>query len=331
MLDVVTVVDKLAEFNLVRPNKIINGWYSIYCPFHNSGQERRASCGILLADDYRNGVKYPAGYTHCFTCGRASTLEETVSDILKNHSITTSGIEWLKQNIPGYEELAEIEPLISNELLENLTNKYAIKDIQARMSAEPSYISEEELASYRYTVPYMYERRLTDEIIAEYDIGVDLNWIPSGRKNPVPCITFPVKDIEGRTLFICRRSIKGKLYNYPQGINKPVYGIDKLAKGTKSVVICESCINALTAKIYGYEAVALLGTGNAYQVNQLKQLGVEEFVLAMDGDEAGRKASARLKRQLQSVAIVWTINMPDGKDVNDCEKEEFVRLYEERE
>ena len=50
----------------------------------------------------------------------------------------------------------------------------------------------------------------------------------------------------------------------------------------------------------------------------------------MDGDDAGRKAAERLKRQLKSVAIVWVIDMPEGKDLNDCDKSTFDQLYLER-
>ena len=90
-------------------------------------------------------------------------------------------------------------------------------------------------------------------------------------------------------------------------------------------------INCLTCESWGYHAVALLGTGNSYQINQLKRLGCHEFVLCFDGDEAGRKATERLKNQLKSIAIVWSIKMLDGKDVNDLDKRTFDQLYSEKE
>jgi len=83
--------------------------------------------------------------------------------------------------------------------------------------------------------------------------------------------------------------------------------------------------------VYGYNAVALLGTGNSYQMDQLRRLGCSEFVICMDGDEAGRKATEKLRNQLKSVAIVWSISMPAGKDLNDCSKQEFDQLYEDKE
>lgn len=330
-MDVIQVVDKLAEYKLVRPNKIINNYYSVYCPFHSNGQERKPSCGVVIRDEYRNGQKYEAGSWHCFACGIYKDMQTAVTEILKSRSINISGIEWLKQNVPGFEDEYVFESLIPDSLLEDVNNKFALDYIKDKTEDSVTYVSESELASYRFTVPYMYERKLTDEIIAKYDVGVDMHWIPPGRKKEVPCITFPVRDEYGRTLFFCRRSISGKLFSLPSGVTKPVYGLDMIPKGTSSIIICESIFNALTAEVYGFHAVALMGTGNSYQLNQLKRLGCREFVICMDGDEAGRKATEKLKRQLSNIAIVWSIKMPDGKDLNDCTKEEFLQLYEEKE
>lgn len=329
-MDVVVILEKLESLGYIRLGRIINNYYQIYCPFHNDGNERKASCGVLMHEERRNGRRYPQGWVHCFTCGYAKTLPEAISDILKSKSVPKSGLDWLKENIPGFEPDLDIELLVPTELMSDIQNQFALEYIQNATTGTIQFVSEEELTRYRYTVPYMYERKLTDELIEMFDVGVDMNWVPPGRKKPVPCITFPVRDREGRTLFICRRSISGKLYNYPDEVVKPVYGIDMIPPGCKSVVICESILNAITSWKYGHPAVALLGTGNAYQVQQLKELGVPEYVICMDGDEAGRKATNRLYKALKSTAMIWRIHMPDGKDLNDCEESEFESLYEAR-
>lgn len=327
-MDILEVIDKLAEFELIRKHKRVGNYMQIYCPFHNDGKERKPSCGILLVDEFRGGKKYPQGFTHCFTCGYAHTIDQTITDLLKQQNIQKSGVDWLVENIPGFElEDTESDFLIPNELMGALLSKYAVDYISTLTSKKQEYVSEAELAKYRFTVPYMYERKLTDELIEKFDVGFDANWIPPGRKKPVPCITFPVRDINGNTLFFCRRAISTKLFNYPQGVTKPVYGLYELPNGCKSVVVCESCFNAITSTRYGRPAVALLGTGNSYQIQQLKELGVREFILAFDPDEAGQRATAKLKKALRSVAIVWSFDgIPPGKDINDLTQEEFDAL-----
>lgn len=334
-MDVVLILETLSQHGLLKLNRPMNEWYSVYCPFHegsgSDGLERRPSCGVSLQMQVRNGQTYPEGMWHCFSCQAAYSMEEGVTKILENHNINMQGRDWLAQNVPGYEPDNDLAHLIDPDLINAVQSQYAVKQLQEKLNKTPTYVSEEELASYRYVVPYMYERRLNDSIIEKYDVGYDANWIPPGRKKPVPCITFPVRDAEGHTLFICRRSVKGKLYNYPEGVLKPVYGLDMIPKDAKCVIICESIINALTAIVYGYNAVALLGTGNSYQIQQLKQMNVQEFIICTDGDDAGRRAAKKLENNLKKVAMIWTIKMPDGKDLNDLEKDEFDKLYQERE
>lgn len=329
-MDVILILEKLESLGLIRLHKVINDYYQIYCPFHNDGNERKPSCGVLLQEQYRNGQKYPQGWVHCFTCGYAKTLPEAISDILKSKSISKSGEDWLLENIPGFESTSDFEFLLPDNLVADIQSKYALDYIQRQVQPAPQYVTEEELSKYRYTVPYMYERKLTDELIEKFDVGVDMNWVPPGRKKAVPSLTFPVRDREGHTLFVCRRSIEGKFFSIPKDVTKPVYGIDMIPPNCKSVVICESIINCLTCWRYGYPAVALLGTGNAYQIQQLRELGVNEYTVCMDGDEAGERATNKLKRNLKNVAIIWEIHMPDGKDVNDLDKDQFEKLYKSR-
>ena len=330
MLNIVDVVDKLANFGLIRTRKHSGDWYQCYCPFHNEGKEKKPSFGILLNDRQQNGVFYPRGFSHCFACSYAAPLPKLVQDIIKVKNVSVDAVKWIEENIPELDDKVDYDKLIDPKITESVVSSLIINDLKSRMREEPKYVSEEELASYRFVVPYMYERKLTDDIIEKFDVGYDGNWIPPGRKKPVPCITFPVHDYKGRTLFLCRRSIQGKLYNYPTGITKTLYGIDMIPQGCKSVIVCESIINALTLWTWGYVAVALMGTGNQVQVTQLKRLGVNEIVICMDGDEAGSRATEKLKNQLKEVCIISRIKMLEGKDVNDIDKETFEKLYGER-
>lgn len=330
-MDIIGILEKLQSDGLIRLNKVVGKYYSIYCPFHNNGNERKPSCGVLLEDEIKNGVVYKAGWTHCFTCGYAKTLPEMISDLLKEHSISKSGIDWLKDNVPDFDvtDINNDDRLLSKDTVVGLNNLYAINYIKSftNIDTTPNYVTEEELVSYRYTVPYMYERKLNDELIEKFDVGFDANWVAPGRKKATPCITFPVRDINGNTLFIVRRSIEGKFFSMPKDIEKPVYGLYELPKNCKSVILVESCFNALTCYRYGKPALALLGTGTPYQINQLKQLGIQEFILGFDPDEAGQKATNRLKRGLKQNAIIWEFKgIPLNKDINDLTEEEFNNL-----
>ena len=332
-IDPESVIQKVGEMGLIDIIRPVGDWYQCRCPIHNNGEEKKPSCGISLREQYRNGKRYPALHLHCFSCNYTGSLADALTEVLKRKGIDRSGLDWLKDNVPGFdEEEVEFDYLLSPDLSAALTHKYAIDYINSQIISETKqYVPEEELATYRLTVPYMYQRGLTDDIIEKYDIGYDAKFIPPGRKKPLPCITFPVKDINGNTLFLCRRSVEGKFFHYPQGVEKSVYGLYELPKGVKSVIICESCLNALRLISFGYNAVALLGTGTSYEIEQLKQLGVQEFILCLDGDEAGQRGAEKLKRALSKVAIVWTVHMPPDKDANDCKtKDEFDQYFNAR-
>lgn len=325
-MEVVKILELLASHNLIKLHKVSGSYYQVHCPFHNNGQERRPSCGVLLEDQVRNGRTYRQGNWHCFTCGYADSMQNAINTIFSTHSVTPQFKQEILDLI-GSEDSDEFDLLIPEGMMKSLNSKYAVNHLKSLTEKPVSYVSDEELESYRFTVPYMYERGLTDELIEKYDIGFDANYIPKGRKRPVPCITFPVRDKNGNTLFIARRSVEGKFFFLPEYADKPVYGLYELPKNAKSVVIVESVFNMTSCVKFGRPAVALLGTGNVLQINQLKQLGVQEFILGFDPDDAGRRATNRLKRQLRDVAIVWEFEgIPENKDINDLTFEEFQSL-----
>lgn len=326
-MDVVGLLNYMSSQGLLRLNKITGDYYSVYCPFHNGGQERRPSAGVLLHDQYRNGQHYPEGMFNCFTCHTAGNINQWVSKLLSERVVSDDVKKYIQEQI-GTRVNTESGKLFSEDIGKALQAKFAINSIQSIIqNNQKSYIDETELAQYRLTVPYMYERKLTDDIIEKYDVGVDLHYVPKGGNKEIPCITFPVRDRTGKSLFIVRRAIPIKRFYMPDDIQKPVYGLYELPKNCKSVVIVESCFNALTSVRYGRPAVALLGTGTPYQIEQLKRLGVREFILGFDPDEAGERATRRLKKALKSVALIWQFSgIPIGKDINDLSEEEFRSL-----
>lgn len=287
----------------------------IQCPYHNNGQERRPSAGIRKSD----------GLFHCLACGETHSLQEVISYCFgkTDDIIGMFGWQWLLKNFVSI-------------------NVEERKDVQidcsrtASRTCDREFISEEELDSYRYTHPYMYKRKLTDEIIELFDIGYD---------KTTRCITFPVRDIKGNTLFIARRSVTHKYFNYPQGVEKPLYGLYELNKcisgGRGSakinwtpilmsqfgeVIVCESMLDALTCWVRGKPAVALNGLGNELQFKQLETLPCRELILATDNDKAGLKARKRIRENIHTKLISEYV-LPQGKkDINELSKDEFENL-----
>lgn len=313
------------RFNSFRqlPNHIM-----FNCPMHKEGQERKPSCGITTAQiRYADGRVVQPGSVHCFTCGYVDSLEGMISKLFGHDDNGQFGKEWLAKNFVTM----EIEKRTPIEL--NLSRK---KDIILPEIETPNYVSEEELDSYRYTHPYMYKRKLTDDIIELFDIGYDNHFTiknNNGGSISYRCITFPNRDIEGHTLFIARRSVDVKFFHYPKGTTKPVYGLYELLQRfgndlPKELVICESMFNCLTSWVYGRPAIAFNGTGDEYQYKQLEKIPIRKFILALDPDEAGDKGRKRFHKYFDGKRMVTDLIIPKGKDVNDLSKEEFDNLHE---
>ena len=101
-----------------------------------------------------------------------------------------------------------------------------------------NFVSEEERSADRCFDPYQKKRHLSDEIIEKFDIGYDAHFRLTKNGNEIPCITIPVRDKDGKCLFIARRSVVGKIFHYPSDVDKPVcfqYEIEKMFPDAKIV------------------------------------------------------------------------------------------------
>lgn len=273
----------------------------VCCPYHN---ERRPSAGI----DMRNGI------FHCFACQEVHSLEEVIAYCFGKGDDFKFGWNWLLKNFLtiSVEERKDIPLDLERNTLYNV-------------NANVKYVSEDELDGYRYTHPYMYQRGLTDEVIELFDIGYD---------SSCDCITFPVRDISGNTLFIARRSTKTKFFHYPKDVEKPLYGLYEIfhvnyisgARHSGEIIVCESMLDALSFWTVHKPAVALNGLGNELQFKQLRDIPCRELVLCTDMDEAGIKARDRIRKKVTNKLITEYVLPKGRKDANECTKEELREL-----
>jgi DNA primase len=238
--------------------------------------------------------------------GESCSLEQMISRVFGKDDLGQYGLRWLQKNFLG--EIAE-----SREFNLNWERDFYEPELCP-------IVTEEELKEYRYYHPYMYARKLTNEVIQKFDVGFDAS---------TNSLTFPIKDEKGKCLFVARRSVIGKYFNYPPSVGKPVYGLYELPKNIDEVIVCESMINCLTCYVYERPAVALNGTGTQYQIDQLKKLNCRKLILALDPDNAGRKGMLKLYNALKDYKIITFLKgIPEGNDINDLSKEQFDSCYE---
>lgn len=293
--------------HLLHSSRPVNGYLMVSCPYHNDGNERRPSAQFRNED----------GLFYCHACKECHSLPDVIT-----YCLHENGWNWLRKNFLN-------DKVIKRDINLDFNKINKKKNIK--------YIDKSELDKYRFIHSYILNRGISKDVIRKYDIGYDKDfnlttYDKNGNKkyNHIgECITFPVKDINGNILFIARRSIYGKTYHYPYGVDKPIYGlyeINKFFPNCKSVIICESMINALTCVTYGKPAIALNGTGSYSQIQELKKLPFREYILGLDPDTAGEKGKEKIKKNLLGVKILKELIIPKGKDINDLSEEEFKSL-----
>ena len=273
----------------------------VSCPYHKGGQERRPSAGIKKSD----------GVFHCFACGETHSINEMISYCFgkTDDLVGAFGWNWLLKNFLTVS--VEDRRDLNLDLTRNNNSNFPVR-----------FVTEEELDKYRVYHKYMWKRKMTPEVVDMFDVGYD---------EDTKCITFPVRDVKGNCLFIARRSVNSKFFNYPAGVEKPVYGLYELSQlheFPKEIIICESMIDCITAWVYGKYAVALNGLGNELQFRQLNNMPCRKFILATDNDNAGKSARLRLRKCLKGKIITEYILPNNRKDINDLSKEEFDNLIE---
>lgn len=275
-----------------------NGNLLVTCPIHKDGFERRPSCTVSTATD----TDLEPGFAHCFTCGYSAPLTQFIADVF-NVDDVNFGVDWLKERYGT--------TLVSSvEYLPEITLERQLK--------EKNYLDESTLLQYDYYHPYMWYRKLTQEVVDMFRVGYD---------KTRDAITFPVYDEKHKLVMVTARSVNTKMFFIPAEVEKPVYLLYHILENNiKTVYVCESQINALYMWSLGYPTIALFGTGSEQQYETLRKSGIRNFILCFDGDEAGQKGAYRFRKNMPKDCFITEVKLPTGKDVNDLSAEEIKTL-----
>ena len=240
------------------------------------------------------------GTVHCFTCGYKATLPQFIGYCFEEDE--EFGKEWL---------LLRCETAFISEV------RY-LPEIVLDKKESLKLLDESELLKYKYYHPYMWQRKLTKEIVDLFEVGYD------PKQN---MLIFPVRDEKARLRFITGRSVNSHRFMIPKDVDKPVYLLYYVKQqGLSRVAICESQINTLYLWSLGIPSVGLFGTGSDSQYDILNKSGIRIMDLFFDGDWAGHKGIERFKKNIRDDIIINTHILPEGKDVNDLSKEEILQL-----
>ena len=272
----------------------------ISCPYHKGGQENKPSMGIRLYTDERATI----GTCSCFTCKVTTNLAEMVKYMLGD-----------KYNEDEVEARFGLKTTLAREaIVQEQENRF----VKFQLPNTSNYVKEDILREYRHYHPYLASRNISQQTAEIYDIGYD-------KYNDH--ITFPIRNTMKQCVGLGRRAIQEKKYIYPQGMVKPLYGVYELPFFIRHLWVVEGPFNLWSLYEYGKTGVALLGTGTSTQMKELLDIKCNDYVLALDGDDAGHKGTKKIAQfLLQNKKKVFVADVPNGFDINDMTPEQFKTL-----
>ncbi len=155
-------------------------------------------------------------------------------------------------------------------------------------------------------------------------------------------VVFPIFDTEGNCVKIYGRCANIKKNGKPdhlylKGKHKGVWNYEAFTKH-KTIILCESIIDALTLYQMNYTNVVPIYGTNGFTDEHLKFFETyqpEKVILALDNDEAGDRASNEIAEKLSGFNIqCFRLKLTDGKDINEYiiekghSKDDFTALLE---
>lgn len=286
-----TLADLLTTFSEVQTQ---GDGFVVPCPAHD---DTRPSLRLAVSDTGKVLLKCRAG---CRT-----------EDVIAHWGMTLHDLNEME---PGD---LDINPATSTSLPATPT---AIASLRMRIDGYAEALQHSPAAESAFR--YADERfGLTASRIASYHLGYS-------DDSGVPRLVVPFTDKRGVFRnFQARALDKNAPVRWlgphsPEGGSWSPLGWFDGGSGWTEVIIAEGPGDALTAAACGYDTISVAGASrvnNPAVVDEIAAwLGDRPAIVAGDGDPAGRKFSATLAKGLAGHGkTVYTLNMPDGMDLND--------------
>ena len=245
---------------------------------------------------------------HCFGCGADYDIFNLIG--------IEYGLDDFQSQFNKACELYDVEveqiPTIKPKSVRTPQNKRESEDV--KMSTIDYYKACEAAV---HQTSYFKSRGLSDETIRTFSLGYDAQnqrvVIPVSRE------------------FYLSRSVTDKRFYNPSNVKSIIFNLKALQAKNKPVFVVESTFCALSVIQCGGNCIGLNGLNNVNQlieVIQQHQLTDLKLIVALDNDDAGRKASYDLMVKLKEMniqAIIYNLS-DEFKDPNELLVADASRL-----
>ncbi|MDD5650317.1 MAG: CHC2 zinc finger domain-containing protein [Candidatus Nanoarchaeia archaeon] len=333
--------------------------YNLEFKTYRTQKGREFMCPCPFHDDTTPSfsIQEKTGIYNCFVCGGGDFIRFIKN--LEGLKTTKEAIEFAKIQV-GINETVDVFSIVKNSTFQFFDNDcYEEENNELKEVVLPP----SEPAEKYYDIV---KKRVCLEDIKKYGMRYcvddrifhDRLIIPVYLQNKL--VTFAARDMSGKSDIWAKakaimkkrnlskqdkqRIIDKYLYKkilYPFGtpMSRLFFNWDESVKNKKEVFICEGIFDALKIIRFGYNVVALLSCHlNTYKMKQLVQ-NFERIYIALDNDDKidmngnksnpGQEAAQKIMEEYLTDVPVFNLVLPEGKDPDDCTKEEFDRALDD--
>jgi len=286
-------------------------------------KRNRAACPIHGGDNRTAfSIDEKTGRWACFSHGCHNGRSDMVGLVMLMRRCTFVEAIQFMAAVVGVNLEADHDEEITKALLKKDTNDFIRRSSNSRADDELSFKFEEEIYyMQQYRTDYFYKQGYSKAILDYFEVG-------HGKDRfGIPREYFPLRNKDGMIVAMDGRRTDGdgepRYSIWPPGFNKGsiLYHYDRAKdyiQTFKNILLIVEGYKACWSMVQAgfMNTVAAMGAGLTKEQPRLilENINIEKVVLIFDGDEAGRNATVRNKRELGHICNIESIHMPDDQD-----------------
>lgn len=271
--------------------------YRGYCPIHR-GHGRDAF-----------HVNVARNIFHCFSCGAGGTVLDFVAAM---------------EGCSLFDAAQRLQAMTCSSTAVTLTATG--KELVTERRKAPSPLNFK-LTGIDCSHPYLAERGISEKTAIEFGVGFYAGpGLMHGR------LVIPIHNADGLLIAYCGRSVgqAQPRYRVPPAFAKSevLFNMHRAgSEGRRSVVVVEGFFDCMKVHQAGVRAVVGLMGSVLYEPQRHTLLDrFRDITLLLDGDPAGRKASAIVAKKLRPHCRVRVVLLPDGVQPDQLWPEDIGKL-----
>lgn len=308
------------------------------------GQQKQALCCFHDEDTPSLKINTEKNIFNCFGCGKHGNILDFVTlmeqgDPVNNADLRMGGFKLAEicDIDPSPNSRGSSSPNTRETPVEKTMGTDRAPKVKKQSPPPTEAKPEKENKPLTFTLkldsthPYLAERKLSSETVETFGLGVCTRGMMKGR------LAIPVHKESGELIAYAGRWAEKDMpkcmpkYLLPEGFEKQsvLFNLNRLAKGTKNIVMVESYFSVFRLHELGTPVVSPMGHSvSEAQCKLLAAHGVENIVVLFDGDVAGAQGIVESVPLLSRYFFVHAPPVREGFKPHNATEKELRELIE---